>query len=163
MNIYLIRHADALPIDMNNITSDEERPLSEEGLAQVARLAGALKRLDVPIDAVLTSPLKRAVQAARGLAEHLNLSHVEVRECPELAPGGSSKRVAKLLRKTGAQHVLVVGHEPDLGRHAAHLIGGKRARIEFAKGGMALILSEDPPRRGTGTLLWMLTPAWLNS
>lgn len=163
MNIYLIRHADALPIDMNQVTSDEERPLSEEGLAQVARLAGAIKRLDVPIDAVLTSPLKRAEQAARGLAEHLKLNNVDVRECNDLAPGGSSKRVAKLLRKVNAQHVLVVGHEPDLGRHAAFLIGGKRARIEFAKGGMALILSEDPPRRGTGALLWMLTPGWLNS
>lgn len=163
MNIYFIRHADALPINMHDIASDEERPLSDEGKAQVAALAGAIKRLDAPIDAILTSPLKRGQQAAVGLAEHLGLKHLEVRECGALAPGGSSKKVAKLLRKTDAQHVLVVGHEPDLGRHTAFLIGGKRARIEFAKGGMALILSDDPVRRGTGTLVWMLTPAWLNS
>ena len=39
MNLYLVRHADALPVGEQGIAVDEDRPLSEEGLRQ-ARLLG---------------------------------------------------------------------------------------------------------------------------
>ena len=45
--------------------------------------------------------------------------------------------------------------------HAAWLIGGKNAKVEFAKAGFAKIVCDDPPRKGTGTLLWLVTPQFL--
>ncbi len=163
MNIYLIRHADALPVDHQHITTDEERPLSDEGLRQVARLVSAFKRLDIPITRIFCSPLKRTLQTAEELARQLGQPQSEVIACEQLLPGGSSKKLCKLLRQHQDQHVLLIGHEPDLGLHTAYLIGSKRARIAYAKGGMALVESNDPVRKGTGTLLWMLTSHWLNS
>lgn len=162
MQIFLIRHADALPLD-DTMAGDEERPLSEEGQRQLARLAAAFRRLDVFPDAVLTSPLLRAKQTADGLAGHLRQESLEVRECPELAPGLVPKKLCRFLRGLELQHVALVGHEPDLGRLTGYLIGGKRAQIEFAKAGMACVVSDDPPRKATGSLLWMLTPMWLDS
>lgn len=162
MNLYFVRHADALPVNMTDITSDAERPLSEEGHRQVLRLASGFKRLDIHLDAVLTSPLVRARQAAEGLVKHLNLN-LEVQECKHLVPGGSPKKLGKFLRQAEVQHVVLVGHEPDLGEHTAYFIGSKRARIEFAKGGMACVVCDNPPRKGTGVLLWLLTPSWLDS
>jgi len=163
MNIYLIRHADALPVDMHAITNDADRPLSDEGRRQSAGLAATFKRLDLRLDLVLTSPLKRAAQTAEELSKALNVPDLKPEVCDELAPGESSKRLFRSLRKLNANHVVLVGHEPDLGMHTAYLIGGKRARIEFAKGGAACVVCDQPPRKGTGVLLWLLTPNWLNS
>jgi phosphohistidine phosphatase len=163
MNLYFVRHADALPINMQDITSDADRPLSEEGHRQVKRLAGGFKRLDVRVDRVLTSPLRRARQAAEELVQNLGRAGLEVVECDHLAPGGSSRKLAKALRKLDAQHVILIGHEPDLGRHTAHFIGSKRARIEYAKGAAACVTCDNPARKGAGALLWLLTPMWLDS
>ena len=163
MNLYIIRHADALAVDHKTIKSDEDRPLSEVGLQQVVRLVSAFKRLDVPIERIFSSPLKRAHQTAEELARMSASPLPELIVCEELLPGGSTRKLCKLLRKQQAQHVVLVGHEHDLGLHTRYLIGSKRVHIEYAKGGMALVMSEDPPRKGTGVLTWMLTPNWLNS
>lgn len=162
MQIFIIRHADALPLD-ETMRGDEERPVSEEGRKQAGQLASAFKRLDARLERVLASPLKRARQTADELAQHLEQPGLLVEETDFLAPGGSVKKLFKLLRKLDLQHVALVGHEPDLGRLAARLIGGKRARVEFAKSGMACVACDDPPRAGAGSLLWMLTPMWLDS
>jgi phosphohistidine phosphatase len=163
VNLYIVRHADALPINMQDITSDADRPLSDEGHRQVKRLAAGFKRLDIRPDRVLTSPLRRAREAAQDLVQHLNLTGLEAVHCDHLAPGGSSRKLAKALRQLDVQNVILVGHEPDLGRHTAHFIGSKRARIEFAKGGCACVACDNPPRKGTGALMWLLTPMWLDS
>ena len=162
MQLFIIRHADALPLD-DTMRGDEERPLSDEGHKQTGRLASAFRRLDLRVERVLSSPLKRARQTADETAQHLEQTGLLVEETEHLAPGGSVKKLLKLLRKLDLQHVALVGHEPDLSRFTARLIGGKRAQIEFAKGGMACVACDDPPRAGAGTLLWMLTPMWLDS
>lgn len=162
MQLFLIRHADALPLD-ETMDGDEARPLSEEGHQQIGRLASAFRRLDARPDILLSSPLVRARQTAELLAGRLGRHEQAVEETAHLAPGGSQRRLLKLLRKLGAGQAALVGHEPDLGRLAARLVGGKRARIEFAKGGIACIACDDPPRRGAGVLLWMLTPMWMDS
>src|SRR5262245_30234249 len=147
MQIFIVRHADALPLD-DSMRGDEERPLSDEGHKQTGRLASAFKRLDLSLERVLASPLKRARQTADELAQHLEQPGLLVEESEFLAPGGSVKKLLKLLRKLDLQNVALVGHEPDLGRLTARLVGGKRAQIEFAKGGMACVGCDDPPRPG---------------
>jgi phosphohistidine phosphatase len=163
MNIYLVRHAKALPVDGERITADEDRPLSELGLHQVALLARGFQRLGVPLDTVLTSPLVRARQTAEELVRRLGRTDLEVRECDPLAPGGLAKKLMKFIRTLGSEHAVLVGHQPDLGEHAAYLIGSKKARVAFAKGGAACIACDRPPRKGAGTLLWLITPEWLNT
>ena len=53
----------------------------------------------------------------------------------------------------------MVGHMPHLGVLAAWLIGKKKAHIDLAKPGVAHITCTSP-RKGRGTLLWLVTPEW---
>jgi phosphohistidine phosphatase len=162
MNVYLVRHADALPLGEQGVTTDEGRPLSEPGLRQARQLGQILKRRGVTPAKILTSPLRRAVQTAEELAQALETPGLQVAPCDELAPGRSPKKLVKNLRRLGPGDVLLVGHEPDISRHTARLIGGKKkTRLEFAKGGIACVACDSMPRKKGGVLRWLLTPDWL--
>ena len=160
MDIYLIRHADARPLGEGGITQDEDRPLSDEGIAQAAALARALQRHGVQLSRALTSPLLRARQTAEGMLGAWPAPAPELEACECLAPGARPKELARFLRRSGGDHVALVGHQPDLGRFAAWLVGSKNAQIDLAKAGVAYVTCDDQPRKRTGTLVWLVTPDW---
>src|SRR5688572_20209987 len=66
MRVYLIRHAHA--VDAGPKLPDEARWLSDRGRKVARRVGKALAKEGVELDAVLTSPLVRAVQTAEVLA-----------------------------------------------------------------------------------------------
>jgi phosphohistidine phosphatase len=161
MNLYLLRHANALNIGEQGVQTDEDRPLSGEGRERVALLAGALQRLGLSFDCVLSSPLRRSMETAEELLRQLGLTGTAVTPCDRLGPAEPCRKLGKGLLTVESENVLLVGHEPDLSRHAAWLIGSKKAHLEFAKGGMALIRCDGAPQKGAGTLVWLITPKWL--
>ena len=62
------------------------------------------------------------------------------------------------------KRVALVGHDPDIGRLAALLIGASSsASIAFKKGGAAALEVDAFPPNGSGTLLWLLTPRQLRA
>jgi 2,3-bisphosphoglycerate-dependent phosphoglycerate mutase len=73
--LYLVRHAHA---DWN---SDDGRPLSERGRASAAVLDGLLARL--PIEAVYSSPSRRALETIELFARRLRLEPVIVADLRE--------------------------------------------------------------------------------
>jgi phosphohistidine phosphatase len=162
MDLYLIRHADALPLGEGGITDDAERPLSPDGRSQAQKLGSGLQRRHVRLELVLTSPLLRARQTAEGMLTSWAEPKPELRLCDELGPGGSPKKLARFLRELGDDAVALVGHQPDLGSHAAWLIGSKKAQVDFGKGGAAYITCAKQPRKGEGTLIWLVTAEWLD-
>jgi phosphohistidine phosphatase len=163
MNLYLLRHANALAVGEQGVQTDEDRPLSEEGLQRVALLAGALKRLGLTFDQALASPLRRSMQTAEELVRQMGKPQPDVTACGQMAPGTPSKKLAKHLLGSDAKEILLVGHEPELSKHTAWLIGSKDARLEFAKGGIACVRCDGVPQKGGGTLAWLLTPKWLTA
>jgi phosphohistidine phosphatase len=162
MNLYLIRHADA-GAHKQDPTEDSERPLSAAGLAQTKKVAKGLVRQDVKFQTLFTSPLVRARQTAEELLRNWSDPAPELRVCEELAPGGQRRLLARFLRKQGGEAVALVGHEPDLSEFAAWLIGSKKARLQLEKAGVACVVFEDKPRKGTGQLAWLATPALLGA
>ncbi|HRI53413.1 MAG TPA: histidine phosphatase family protein, partial [Pseudomonadota bacterium] len=62
MKVYLIRHGHA--VDESGTISDEQRYLTKKGRKTVREVGRVLKEAGVELDAVLTSPLVRAVQTA---------------------------------------------------------------------------------------------------
>jgi phosphohistidine phosphatase SixA len=102
------------------------------------------------------------MQTAEELVRQL-ASTTPVTLCEPLAPGCSSKKLGKFLLTIDGQDILLVGHEPDLGQHAAWLIGSKQAQLEFAKAGIACVRCDGAARKGAGTLTWLLTPRWLTT
>ncbi len=161
MDIYIIRHADALPLGANGIRNDEDRPLSERGLKESVLLGKGLKRRGITLDLIVTSPLVRSAQTATQLRTIYQLSEQQMETRDELAPGGRPRKLARYLNGLSANTVALVGHQPDLSMYAGWLIGEKEAAINFAKAGVALVRLEGPAAKGAGVLMWLVTPEWL--
>jgi phosphohistidine phosphatase len=160
MDLLLIRHAEAAPLGEEGNQDDAERPLTAAGRAQCKPLAEALQRLGVRLDRIATSPLLRARQTAEELLAHWGTPLPELDLCEALAPGAKPRKLARYLWKKGAGSIALVGHMPDLAEHAAWLIGSKKAQLEIGKAGAAFIECEKLPAKGSGSLTWLVTPAW---
>ena len=126
VRLYLVRHAKAAPGD-----PDQLRPLTAQGREE-ARLLAERLAADHP-DAVVTSPLLRARETAEVLARACGLEAVPDER---LAPGATSLDARHAAADRG-ERVVLVGHQPDLGRIAAALSGGEEP--PFPTAGMAVI------------------------
>jgi phosphohistidine phosphatase len=155
VRLYLLRHglADWPGWDPDR---DDERPLTKAGTAKLRAEARALERLDLGLDAILSSPLPRARESAEIVAARLGL---EVALEPALAPGFDARKLGALLRRfTTARALLLVGHEPDLSGVIAELAGG--GRVVLKKGGLAR-LDLASVERPSATLVWLVAPRLL--
>jgi len=117
-----------------------------------------LARLDLELDAILTSPLARARQTAEIVAEALRAKdrlHYESR----LGIGFDTDQLAKILHDhAGSEALLLVGHEPSFSETISTLIGG--GRIVCRKGGLACVKLSDVASL-KGELLWLIPPRLL--
>lgn len=120
--LWLLRHAEAADGE-----PDDERPLTERGIAQADAAGRALANLGVDIDACLSSPKRRALQTAERACEPIGL---EVTVEPALA--GEPFDVHGLV--AGLGDVLLVGHDPSFSL-LLHDLTGTQARMK--KGGLA--------------------------
>jgi phosphohistidine phosphatase len=134
MNLILWRHADAenLPERQTELApSDLMRELTARGRKQ-AELSAKWLRARLPADAVvLASPATRTTQTAQALTDTFRIVR-------EIAPGAD---VADVLAAAGwpdgvADTVVVVGHQPTLGRVAALLLAGEEAEWSIKKSGI---------------------------
>jgi phosphohistidine phosphatase len=119
VKLYLIRHADAVPEDVAG--SDHERWLSLRGREAARGLARLLREQDVELDAILTSPLPRAVQTAELLASSLDFFGI-VYSLRCLEPAAQPRVAASAILSAGSA-VIVVSHEPAISAIGAFLLG----------------------------------------
>lgn len=127
MNLILWRHAEA-----EDAADDMARALTSKGRKQAARMARWL-HAHLPESAlILSSPAVRAQQTAMALAE---LGHRRMKLVAALAPDLSALdaiEAAEWPERKGA--VVVVGHQPTLGRVAARLLCGDERDWSIKKG-----------------------------
>lgn len=163
MLVYLIRHAIAVDRDESNPQADADRALTSDGIKKMRRVAKALRKLDITLSAVWTSPLVRAVQTAEILAAELGISS-RLRTLDALRPDGSFEAVTAELRlNADSPGIALVGHEPYLGEFASFLLTGSRAAdIEFKKGGVAEFEISDFGDPLRARLCWLLAPRHFN-
>lgn len=160
MEIYLIRHAEALDLGERGITTDEERPLSENGEAQAEAAGRAFQMRGITLDKLVTSPLLRARQTAEILLRVWSRPELVLETSDALAPDVKMRKVSKAAMKAGAERIGLVGHMPGLGDFAAWLLGSKKVQIDLAKAGVVLITCDSEASKGSGVLQWMVTPDW---
>jgi phosphohistidine phosphatase len=164
MKLYLVRHAPAVARRIGR--PDFDRALTAQGTARMRRIAKAMARLGIAPDAIYTSPLARARQTADILARTLD-GNRQPQVAEGLSPGG---RVDGCLRDIGERHrrsaavVMLVGHEPDLGRLVSTLVWGEaRSTLRLRKGGFCRL--DVPPGRlrhgRCATLEWFVAPRLL--
>ena len=123
MDIILWRHADA-----EDGADDLARRLTAKGEAQAAAMAKWLRPRLPQQYVLLASPARRAVQTAAAL-------EAPVRTEAQLAPGASVKKILEACERHG-RFVIVVGHQPDLGRAAAHLVAHAHGEWPIDKGAL---------------------------
>ncbi len=163
MELYLIRHG--LAAERGTYATDEERPLTEEGLRKTKRVAKQLSALKIKFDLIQTSPLVRAEQTAKILQEADLCPHVE--ESVYLAPGGDFQAWLEWLwhwqTEQKGDRLAIVGHEPDLGEWAEQLIWGEaRQRLIVKKAGIIGIeVPDDRSPMGQCHLFWLTPPRFL--
>jgi phosphohistidine phosphatase len=155
MILYFMRHASAGE-HFANPKKDEKRALDKEGIEQCGYIGRALAALDVQVDAIVSSPLKRCAQTASLVGNELGYEG-KLQFDTGLRPGAGLADFRKLLEKYARQEaIMVVGHNPNLSQFLGTIISesGCEASLEMKKGAVAKV----EMRRTSGTLQWCFTP-----
>jgi phosphohistidine phosphatase len=154
MILYLMRHANA-GLRRPNPSLDAKRALVKDGKDQCVLMARTLSSLKVQIDAVVSSPLKRALQTAQFVATELG-HEAKIEISPALAPDGQYADFQALLAKySGSEGVLAVGHNPNIVQFLGKLVTGNGgASLRLRKGAIARIDLDRHPAQ----LQWLIDP-----
>src|SRR5437870_10815159 len=138
MIIYFLRHANAGQ-HVSNPKKDEKRALDETGVEQCGYVGRALSALDVQVDIILSSPLKRAAQTASLVGNEMgHEGKLQLEDA--LRPTASFADFRKMLDKY-ARHesIMVVGHNPTLSEFLGCSISetGCEAAVDLNKGAVS--------------------------
>ena len=164
LDLYLLRHGDAgkrMAVAAGGNTGDV--PLTIVGREEIAIIARSVKALNLRFSAIVTSPLKRAVQTAKIIAKVLAIEN-RISVWNDLVPEGNrSKLYNKLNQYTRDSSVLMIGHEPYLSNIMYDMIFQKNrvnqlGRISLKKAGLAKIRVISLTPNISGELRWLLTP-----
>lgn len=163
LDVVLVRHAIAEEPDAAARAgrSEAQRRLTAAGRRKMEAAAAGLHRVLPEAGRIASSPLIRARETAAILA-HAYRSATPT-ETERLAPGFDPARLLDWLRGQGADAapVILVGHEPDLGRWVGWCLGRETpAPVAFKKGAACRL---EVAARGGGRIRWLLTPRQLRA
>lgn len=147
MDLILWRHADA-----EEGGRDLDRKLTAKGRKQAERMAEWLAKRLPSKCRILSSPARRARETADALHQRYKIHD-------RLAPGATPKDV--LAACGWPDHkglVIVVGHQPDLGRAAALLLAGAEAEWSLKKGALLWLSSRERDGKNQTVLRAAISP-----
>ncbi len=161
MILYILRHGQAAPLG-EAVRRDADRPLTDEGRADAALVGMALARLDPALSLVLCSPFLRARQTAEAIAAQFPAELPAVRETDALSPGlRPAALVAELQTISPDSSIVIVGHQPDLGKFLSHVIEGEpSASIDLPPASLACVRFTGDSTTDA-SLRWLLIPELL--
>ena len=150
MDLILWRHADAHPGE-----ADLERALTGKGRRQAASMAVWLEKHLPDSTKILASPAVRSVETASALGRKFKI-------IPKLAPGA---QVASILAAASwpdsRQPVLIIGHQPALGRLASLLLFGVEQDLSIRKGAAWWLTNRSREDNHITTLRAAICPDYL--
>jgi len=160
MIVYFLRHANAGE-RLTNPKRDEKRALDDSGVEQCGYMGRAMAAMDVQVDVILSSPLKRAAQTASLVGNELSYEgKLQLEDA--LRPEASFADFRRLLDKYSRyESIMVVGHNPNLSEFLGRSISetGCEASLELKKGAVAKV----ELARNSAVLQWCLTPKVVRS
>lgn len=150
MALYLVQHGKSLPEDI-----DPEQGLSDEGRAEVERIAAVAAGYAVPVAAIAHSGKKRALQTAEIFATALNAAG-RLSERSGLKPLDDVARFAAQIRSP--ENLMLVGHLPFIEKLTAYLVTGNAdvTVFKFQNGGIVCL--EEDAAKGSWFIAWALMP-----
>ena len=155
MRVYFMRHGDAGDKSAWR-GPDASRPLSALGIERTEAAALHFKQTGLRPTRILTSPLVRAVQTAKIVADSLDVS--ELLEIDRRLDQSFDMRAFRRILKEHAdeERLLLVGHDPSFSMVIEAAMGG--GSIILKKGGVAR-LDIDSVSSATGRLVWLDAPS----
>jgi phosphohistidine phosphatase len=155
MLLFFLRHGDA---SSDSRYDDHERPLTDLGIRQATQVGTYLHRMNPDIQAIFSSPLKRAVDTAAYVSSEIKKE--EVVRTDFLLNGSDPQQLFKHLNRLRMASALLVGHEPSLSEIISLLVCGNRtAEIEMRKCSLALVEVPVPILKGAGLLKFLIPVA----
>ncbi len=150
MALCLVQHGKSLSKDV-----DPDRPLSNEGRAEVEQMAAQAANYGVAIHVIQHSGKTRAAQTAEIFADHLKPSG-GVEAVAGLGPMDDVAAWAQSL--TSDANLMLVGHLPFMERLAAVLLSNQSERsvVRFNNGGIVCLDQEI--NSGNWLLHWAIAP-----
>ena len=160
MILYLIRHGKAHPSTETN--PDDLRPLTEDGKIELLKIAKVWREMGIVFDKILTSPIFRAKETAKIIAEVYEWTG-SIEESNVLGHEFHVEGViAKLKTLKGKKKIALVAHNPDLGILASAFLGCDASPcVDFEKNAIMGIKFAGVPASGTGSLQFYLPPNFL--
>ncbi|MBV9087032.1 MAG: phosphohistidine phosphatase SixA [Acidobacteriaceae bacterium] len=156
MIIYFLRHANAGQHKVNPL-QDDKRPLDAEGIQQCTIIGRVLAAMDVQVDAIISSPLKRATQTASLVGNEIGHDS-KLQTSAALKPNASFDSFRQLLNKyTSVESIMVVGHNPSMNHFLSLMLsaGSSDDVSDLKKGAVARV---DVSGNRTAILKWCITP-----
>ena len=153
MKLFFLRHGLA---DRSAWGGDDgERPLTPRGKERMRAEAETIASLNLSLDAIITSNLRRALQTAEIVAGRLGLLDRLITDA-RLSPGfGRADLFSILGDHAQAASLMLVGHEPDFSLTIEGIIGG--GNIVCKKGALARVDLTDAGEL-SGELIWLIPP-----
>jgi phosphohistidine phosphatase len=155
MIVYFVRHASAGQKKLSP-KKDEKRPLDTDGVHQCTQMGRILSALEVSVDVVISSPLKRATQTASLIANEIG-HEGKLNTENALRPEAKYDHFRDMLRKYAKfEALMLVGHNPNFSEFLGRMIvaNGDRVYIDLKKAAVAKVDSEQKKF----VLQWLLTP-----
>ena len=153
MKVYLVRHGEAVSSQFY-----PQRPLSEQGFADIQKVASFIKPLEISVEHIWHSGKLRAAQTAEKLAESVSV----IKDCSahkNLMPNDDVTMIADELEAYDTD-LMVVGHLPFMAYLTSLLVAGKETAnvAAFAAGAIACLNRRTP---GQWQIEWIVTPGLL--
>ena len=149
MKLYLMQHGKALTKEEN-----PDRPLNEQGIDDVERIAAFLARAGSDIPEIWHSGKRRAEETAGIVAQHLQLQEGST-AMKGLSPNDAIQPVAERLQQRTTS-VMIVGHLPFLSRLTSYLLSAdpEKSLVQFQMGGIICLTRQE----NAWIEEWMIVP-----
>ena len=150
MALYLVQHGKSLPKDV-----DPQKGLSEEGRAEVERIASVAKGYGIRVAGVVHSGKQRALQTAKIFASAMGVPE-KLSERSGLKPLDDVVTFAGTI--SGSDNLMLVGHLPFMEKITSFLTTGSSEYLvfKFQNGGI-VCLDEDAENK-RWFIKWALMP-----
>jgi phosphohistidine phosphatase len=138
---------------------DAARELTRKGKDRMKLIAKGLYNAGIPCDAILTSPLVRALQTAR-IARKYCWEKADIEVTDLLKPDALfDELIDHLNGLEGVDNVAIVGHEPFLSGFVSYCLAGDRLSfVRLKKGGVASLEIDEAIKPGQCALLRLMEP-----
>jgi phosphohistidine phosphatase len=150
MAIYIVQHGKSLTKDI-----DPEKGLSEDGIAQVQRIAQVAKSYAIKVSKILHSGKKRALQTSEIFAQQLHPPQ-GVEAIGGIDPLDDVISYAKKIDLTGNQ--MLVGHLPFMSRLISYLVTGSVKIPVFKVQNGGIVCLDHDVDRDSIIIKWTLMP-----